>query len=119
MKQAGVRTWIGAFQVQLSTSMSHYIVYMNMGLVGMMFWHTTGRPNLEPYFPWIDFWMFASFMLVFVAVLGILDYKFVYPSRQGFLNREVYKHKNLVVADIQKILENQKKIMEKLGIEDD
>jgi len=116
MKQAKVITKLGGFQVQLSTSMSYYVLYINLMFVGMMFWHTTAAPNLRPYAPWVDFWMFASFMLILVAALMILDYKFIYPSRQGFLNKQAYKHDNPAVADLQNILKNQKKIMKKLGI---
>lgn len=118
MKQAKVRTKLGGFQVQLSTTMSHYVVYINLMFVGMMFWHTTARPNLQPFLPWVDFWMFASFMVLIVAAVMVLDYKFIYPSRQGFISKQSYKHANPMVADMKKVIANQKKIMDKLGIEE-
>ena len=119
MKQAKAITKLGGFQVQLQASMGHYLVYINLMFVGMMFWYTTAGPAVRPYLPWISFWMFASLMLVLIATLMIVDYKFMYPSRQGFLNKQVYKHENPIVKDIQKLIKNQKKIMEKLEIEDD
>lgn len=119
MKQAKVRTWLGGFQVQLSTSMSHYVVYINLTFVGMMFWYTTAAPALKPYLPWATWWIFASIMLVIIVSLMIIDYKFMLSSRQGFLNRQAYKHKNPLVADIRKMEKDIKKIMEKLGIDED
>jgi len=127
-KQAKVRTKIGGFQVQLSTSFSHYIVYINLSMMGMMFWHTTGAPWIRQIYPEASFWMFALFMLLVIASVMIFDYKYMYSSRQGFLSQQSYKHANPAVADLQKILAavavipkivaNQKRIMERLGIKD-
>ncbi len=118
LKQAKARTWLGGLQVQLSLSMSYYIVYINLSLMGMMFWYTTAAPIIQPYIPWASFWMFGVFMLLVVSIVMIVDYKYMYPSRQGFLNKQAYKHANPIVGDVQKLLKNQKKIMRKLGIEE-
>lgn len=117
MKQAKVKTWLGGFQVQLSTSMSHYMVYINMSLVGMMFWYTTAAPALRPYAPWVSWWMFATIMLILVVSLMLIDYKYMLSSRQGFLNRQAYKHKNPLVYDIERMEKNLKKLMKEMGIE--
>jgi len=118
LKQAKPRPKLGAFQVQVSTTMSHYVVYVNLSFMAMMFWHTTAAPWIRQHYLNADFWMFAIFMLLFVATIGLFDYKFVYPSRQAFISRQSYKHSNPVVADIKTLLKNQKKIMEKLEIDD-
>ena len=117
MKQAKVKTWLGGFQVQLSTSMSHYVVYINMSLVGMMFWYTTASPALRPYAPWIAWWMFASIMFVIIVSVMIIDYKFMLSSRQGFMNKQAYKHENLIVKDVARIEKNLKKLFKEMGIE--
>ena len=117
MKQAKVKTWIGGLQVQLSLSMSYYVVYINLALMGMMFWHTTAAPVVQPFMPWASFWMFATLMVFIVASVMTLDYKFMYPSRQGFLNRQAYKHENPIVADVKRIEKNLKKMMKEMGIE--
>ena len=123
LKQAKPRPRIGGFQVQLSTTMSNYIVYINLCFMGMMFWHTTAAPFLRQYYTGADFWMFAAFMLVLVSSIMAFDYKFVYPSRQAFISRQSYRHANPVVADIRQLLaENEEikadlnRIKEKLGI---
>ena len=111
---------VGAFQVQVSTTMSHYMVYINMCLMGTMFWHTTGAPWLRQFiYAGASFWMFALFMLLIGCSIMLFDYKFVYPSRQAFINQQAFKHGNPTVAIIKEIRANQKKIMEKLGIDDD
>ena len=119
LKQVKPKPKLGAFQVQVSTTMSHYIVYINLCFMGLMFWHTTAAPWLRQFYGGAQVWMFAIFMLLIVAGIGLFDYKFVYPSRQAFISRQAYKHDNPAIADLQKVLKNQKKIMEKLGIEDD
>lgn len=119
MKQVKVRTWLGGFQIQLSTSMGHYVIYINMSLVGMMFWHTTGAPALRPYLPWATWWMFAILMLVIIVSLMAMDYKYMASSRYGFLNKQAYKHENLIVKDVKKMQGDIDKIKEKLGIDED
>lgn len=123
LKQVKPRPRVGAFQVQVSTTMSHYMIYINMSFMGMMFWHTTAAPFLRQYYIGASFWMFAIFMLLLVTAIGFFDYKFVYPSRQGFLNMQSYRHANPAVYDLKKLLENDtillendRKIMKKLGI---
>jgi len=118
MKQARVVTKIGGFQVQLSMSTSHYLVYVNLCFVAMMFWHTTATPFLRQYDIYAPFWLFAIFMLLIISAVMIFDYKFIYPSRQAFISQQAYKHANPAVADLKKLLKNQKKIMEKLEIEE-
>ena len=125
--QAKPHPKIGAFQVQLSMSTSHYLVYVNLCFMGMMFWHTTAAPWLRQYvWQGASFWMFASFMLLFISMVMLIDHKFVYPSRQAHINRQAFKHGNPAAAIIKEIRAeqkemrvDQKKIMEKLGIDDD
>lgn len=125
MKQARVITKLGGFQVQLSMSTSHYLVYVNLCFVAMMFWHTTATPFLQQYDINASFWVFAIFMLLIMSAVMVFDYKFIYPSRQAFISQQAYRHANPAVADLQKLLKNDeillandKKIMEKLGIEE-
>jgi len=119
LKQAKPHPKLGAFQVQLSMSTSHYMVYVNLCFVGMMFWHTTAAPWLRQFYLGASFWMFATFMLLLISAVMFIDYKFVYPSRQAHISRQAYKHANPAIADLQTLLKNQKKIMEKLEIEGD
>jgi len=119
LTQAKPHPKLGAFQVQLSMSTSHYLVYVNLCFMGMMFWHTTAAPWLRQYvWQGASFWMFATFMLLLISAVMFIDYKLVYPSRQAHISRQAYKHDNPAVADIQRLLKNQKKIMEKLEIEE-
>lgn len=118
VKQAEARLWLGALQVQLSNSMSFYLTYWNIALMAMMFWYTTAAPNIRPIVPWASFWMFAAIALLGVAIVMLLDFKFIYPSRQAFLNKQSYKHRNPAVADLQKILKDLKAIKQKLGMEE-
>lgn len=118
LKQAKPHPKLGAFQVQLSMSTSHYLVYVNLCFMGMMFWHTTAAPWLRQFYLGASFWMFATFMLLFICVVMFLDRKLAYPSRQAYISQQAYKHDNPAVADIQMLLKNQKKIMEKLEIEE-
>lgn len=125
LKQAKPKLWLGGLQVQLSMSTSYYLIYVNLSFVGLMFWHTTAAPWLRQHYAGASFWMFAIFMLLLISALMFLDKKYVYPSRQAFISHQAYKHDNPAVADLQVlkkndeiIMENQKKIMEKLGIDD-
>lgn len=117
-KQAKPHPKLGAFQVQLSMSTSHYLVYVNLCFMGMMFWHTTAAPWLrQNIYQGASFWMFATFMLLLISMVMFLDKKFIYPSRQAFISQQAYKHDNPAVADLKKILKNQEKIINRIGID--
>jgi len=124
VKQAKPKSAIGAFQIQLQTCMGHYVIYINLFLMGTMWWHTTGAPLIRPYFPWADFWMFGCIMAFIISCLMLFDYKYIAPSRYSHQSRQGYKHVNPTVAlikgvasDVEKINNDLKVIKEKLGIE--
>lgn len=119
LKQARPIVWLGALQIQLVYSQSYYTSYINYIFMGTMFWYTTLAPIMRPYLPWIQFWMFVLLMISVIITFMIVDYKFIYPSRQGYLNRQAYKHVNPVAYDLQDIKADIQKIKQKLGIEDE
>ena len=119
LKQAKPRVWLGGFQIQLIYSQSYYISFINSGFMACMFWYTTAGPSIRPYAPWIQFWMFGLLMISVVISVMVLDYVFIYPSRQGYLNQQAYKHVNPVAYDLQKLKIDIDRIKEKLGIEDE
>jgi len=111
-KQSKPRPKMGALQVQLSTTMGYYVVYINLTFMGMMFWHTTAAPWFRMYYAGAMLWQFALFMILLVAAIMVFDWKFVYPSRQASLSQQSYKHDNPAVQDLQAIRKETAKIAE-------
>ena len=107
IKQSKINPSIGAFQVQLSGTMSFYMVYINLAMMGTMFWHTTAYPILSPFIPWINFIYFAALMVAIILAMMYLDYRFMLGSRTAFLSKQAYKHQNPIVKDFNKMLKTQ------------
>lgn len=118
MKQAKAMFRLGAFQVQITNSF-FYLSLVNTTLLAVTVWYAAGSALAQKYAPWFTIWMFLSLGLVLLLSLMLLDYKFIYPSRQSFLNKQSYKHVNPAVADLHEILADLKAIKEKLGIIDE
>jgi hypothetical protein len=69
------------------------------------------------YLPWFNVvWLliFAAIPIIIVALLELLIFQ---PSRVSYANEQAYKHDSPVKNNLKKILNNQEKIMDKLGIE--
>ena len=107
---------VGFVQVQISNSL-FYLSLVNTLMLGFTFWYTSGSIIANKYAPWFTLWMFLSLGVVFMVLVMIFDYKVMYPSRQGFISRQAYKHVNPAVADLQQIKKDLKKIKDRLEIE--
>lgn len=113
LKQYQGIPWVGALQVQISNSML-YVSAINTFMLAMTFWYTTGSPLTSQYAPWIHFWTFAGIVILVMLTVMLLDYKYLYPARLGFTNRQTYKHDNPAVDDLKLIKEKQRDLEEKL-----
>lgn len=116
VKQTKSNLWLGALQVQVSNS----FFYLNMISTGMMiltFWYTAGYQIQGKYLPWLTLWLFIGVVAVAFAAVMVLDYKFVYPSRQAFVNEQACKHNNPWMDEIMEVRKDIAKIKAKLEIE--
>ena len=92
MQQVKIPGWVGAIQVQLTNSF-FYIALLNTAMLSVTLWATTG-PSIQAKLPWADFWMLLVVGFLVVCGVMILDYKFMYPVRQAFINEQACKHTN-------------------------
>jgi hypothetical protein len=101
MGQVRVPNWVGILQVQLTNSF-FYITLLNSGLLSLTAWAAIG-PSLQGVIPWARFWMFGILAFFIVSIVMFLDYKFVYPTRQRFINEQACKHTNPAMEELWKI----------------
>lgn len=109
-------SWIGALQVQISSSM----FYMNLVSTGMMiltFWYTAGYQIRNQFAHWFNLWVFVGIVIVIFAAVMVLDFVFVLPSRQAFTNEQTCKHENPAMDALVDIQKDMAKIKARLGIE--
>lgn len=109
--------WVGALQVQISNSM-FYLSLISTGMMVLTFWYTAGYQIQQTYLLWLDLWIFILVVIAVLIMVMILDYTFVYPARQKFLNIQSCKHENPAmieilelrkeVSDIKRLLEDGK-----------
>lgn len=92
MQQVKIPSWVGIIQVQLTNSF-FYIALLNTAMLSVTLWATAG-PSIQAVLPWARFWMLALIGIVVVSGVMVLDYKFMYPVRQAFINEQACKHTN-------------------------
>ena len=114
---------LGMLLVTYSGIMSWLGGYSAFGMV-LLVWKVYQDTILQ-FLPWFNFiWMFMI-ALIPVMVVGLLEIFSFQPSRVAYANEQGYKHDSPVRVDLELslendeiIIENQRKIMEKLGIDD-
>lgn len=79
---------------------------------------TSAQPFIIEYVPWFTFPLYLLSACIGVLLLMVLVKILVIPSAYTFFNRQAWDNNNPMRSKLEKMEENQKKIMEKLGIED-
>lgn len=87
--------------------------------VMVVLYTTTARPIMDRYLPWFTFPMYIVTLLVGVILLMVVVQLVVMPSAYTFFNRQFWSWNNPMRTKLEEIEKNQKRIMEKLGIDDD
>lgn len=117
MQQVKIPSWVGAIQVQLTNSF-FYIALLNTAMLSVTLWATTG-PSIQAVWPWARFWMLILIGVIVVCGVMILDYRFMYPVRQAFINIQACKHTNPAMEILVNINGRIDRIEKHLGIEKD
>lgn len=102
------------------------LLYMVAPMVGFITsiiacgtFYTVQSANINRIMPWLTFPLFILLLSILGTVVLVVFYKFIYPNYYAFLNRQSYIHQNPIQKDLEKILRQQRMIMEHLGIKDD
>lgn len=105
MQQVKIPGWVGVIQVQLTNSF-FYISLLNTSMLSIALWALIG-PSIQEVCPWARFWMLILVGVFVVSGVMVLDYKFMYPVRQAFINEQACKHTN---PAMELLLEMDKKL---------
>jgi len=106
MKQRNIPK-VGAFVESLFTCLPF------LGIINFMILAVVLYTNIQPYLlthmPWMNLWIFLILVLMLVATMMVLIYKFVLPSIWTFRGKQMFGHKSDVIDElkaIKKRLEN-------------
>jgi len=83
----------------------------------IIFYTTSAQPFIEKYIPWLSFALYMLFIVVGILILMMLVKLLVIPSSYTFLNQQMWVNNNPMRSKLEVLEANQKKIMERLGIE--
>lgn len=115
MKQVKIAPWVGVVLVQLSNGF-FYVGIINTAMLSITLWATAG-PMIKEVLPWINYWYFLLAGVLFLVVVLILDYVFLYPVRQKFINEQACKHENPAMEELRKHTRWLKQLSEHMGVE--
>jgi len=92
------------------------ILYAPLTLLGVAttVYGLWGRDLIQQWFPWFTFPVMVISIILFMLVMMVLFYKVVIPSSIAFGVQQNYKHRNPLVADVQKVLKNDEMILKEL-----
>lgn len=112
-KQKNTSPHIGAL---LNVYSSTAIMYAPLTLVGVAttIYGLWGAEIIRGWFPWFTFPMLLGGMVFFILIMMVVFYKVIIPSQIAFGMQQNYKHRNPLVADVQKILRKLDKIEDRL-----
>lgn len=108
LKQENTGQWWGGFKAIISSA-SSYASWASMAMQAITLYFVSKSG--------ISIWIFIIVIIVFVIGIMIFEWKVTIPSAVRFTNSQAYKHDNPIRKDIEKILKQNKLIMDKLGID--
>jgi len=117
LKQQDTGQIWGAFKALVS-SCSSYASWVSMSMQAVVL-YTVTSPMMNEKNISIPFWVFCLIIVVLVIMLLTFEWKITIPSTMAFNNAQIAKHNSPIYQNTEKILEQNKKIMEKLGIKND
>lgn len=80
---------------------------------------TSAREFFAIHFPWMTFTVYLVIAFVLVTIVMVVAYTIAAPSTYAFWNQQIWKHDNPLRRKLEHMELNQKKVMEKLGIDDE
>ena len=113
-KQENVSLAWGRFKALVS-SCSGYASWISLGMQSAVL-YTVLTPYMQARNIEIAFWQFALLLIVLAVGLMLFEWKVTIPSMVKFNNEQAYKWENPIRTDLEKIKEQNQKIMDKLGI---
>lgn len=112
---------LGGVLVQIQNSM-FYLNLISTGMMLLTFWYTAGYQIQQEYMNWLTIYWFALIIVAIFLIVMLVDFNFILPSRQAFLNEQSCKHENPAMEaiwDIQKNLKIIEAKVDKISIPDD
>lgn len=91
---------------------------MQFLIVVVILYTTSIQPNLARFAPWMTFAHYIIIALLLMLGLMVFSRLLITPSAYTYSNRQVWGNNNPMRAKLEQMERNQKKIMEKLGIDD-
>lgn len=94
-------TWMGGFLIQMQQSLV-YVGILNIVMLAVTMWYTAGYGIVQKYLPFVSIWHFLTILAFGWLTIMFIDYKYLHPTRQRHLNRQVAKHKNPAMELLEK-----------------
>ena len=95
-----------------------FITAVQFLAVIIIFYTTSAQPVIARYAPWLSFGLYMAVVFLGIALLMVGVKLLVIPSSYTFLNQQMWTNNNPMRAKLEEMERNQKRIMEKLGLED-
>jgi len=95
-------TWLGGFLIQLQQSLV-YVGILNIAMLAITMWYTAGYEIVQNYLPSISLYHFLIVLALGWLTVMFIDFRYLHPTRQRYMNKQVAKHKNPAMELLQKV----------------
>ena len=102
-------TWMGGLLIQMQMSLV-YVAIANIVMLAVTMWYTSGYQVAQEYLPFFTIRHFLGLGVVCWGLIIFVDFKFIAPAKQRFLNRQAAKHKNPILELIEKMDKDNKEV---------
>ena len=85
-----------------------YVGIANITMMAITMWYTSGHLIAEQYLPFVTIRHFLAFGAFCWMVVIFIDFKYIAPARQKWMNRHAAKHKNPILELLQKVDKDNK-----------
>lgn len=105
---------LGALVVTFSEVMA-WVSVLNFVVILLLGWNSY-QEKIVQYLPWMNIWLLLLFAVVPVGAFILFALLILSPSRLKYLSEQGYRFDSPQKIDHELIIENQRKIMDKLGV---
>lgn len=117
-RQLNIGRGLGGVLDTYQRSVSILSIFQYVAMI-IVLYTTSVQPWLLIHFPQISFTIYILSAVVGGAIVMAIAYVIGAPSQFSYWNSQVWKHNNPLRDKLERIEDNQKKIMDKLGIQED
>ena len=110
LKQFNLGSFVGGLRYQAAKSMFY------MSMLSIFFTSSAAYAQIREWFPWVNYWMIAAFVVALFFIVMLFEHTFIYKSEITYISRNTFGEHNpttVLLLKMNKKIEALEKKLEK------